>query len=228
MRVSRAFTLLELLVGLTVATLIVTAAAGVFVATLDAWQRGSESAQLLQAGRTAADTIERHLRGALPPELRDDYVFQGEDLSDEAAFGHRLTLASANVARFPRAESAADAWELEITYDPVETDGLTLRLDPSPDNEYDTGGYLMDLAPGVTSFQVLYYDNGEWLEDWYRDELPHAVEFHLTLEAVDPAADPDAEPTRDDDGPPRRSITVSRIVTLPMAGEAANDEEPPL
>jgi hypothetical protein len=96
--------------------------------------------------------------------------------------------------------------EIEFYFDPSDGDGLSMRIDSTPDEFADEGGYRGELSNLVTSFQVVYFDGFEWLEEWFEDGLPQAVEFRITF--VDPA---DID---DDTGQPRE-YQVSRLVTLP-------------
>jgi prepilin-type N-terminal cleavage/methylation domain-containing protein len=90
----RAFTLIELIVGLAVSTLILGAAAGVFVTTMQSWERGSNTRRMLQAAQTTGDLVEKHLRSAVAPSSGVNVIFWGFDLSNGEQHGHWLTLIS--------------------------------------------------------------------------------------------------------------------------------------
>lgn len=183
---SRAFTLVEILVGMGISTLILGAAAAVFVTALGSWEQGAESYRLLQAGQTIGDLVERHLRAAVSPERASGDVsiyFWGEDLSTDDVYGHRITLMSSSASRFPRSAAMTDVSEIDFEFDPEGEDGLTMRIDSTPDEFPDDGGYRAVLSPMVKSFEVKYFDGTEWSEEWYASELPQAIEFHVMLVA---------------------------------------------
>ena len=211
-RPSRGFTLIELMVGLLISTLIVTSAAALFVSMLDSWERGSRSYKMLQAAQTTGDLVERYLRCAVPPTSDSSgAIFWGEDLSVDEAYGHSLTFLSTAGGRFPRTDPPSDRKEIEFIFDPQEDALFSMRIDPSSgdDSAFD-GGYLVDLSEMVESFQVLYHDGEEWLDEWIGSELPRAVEFRITF------ADPeDLSPIT---GEPKR-YQVSRLIAMPMAGQ---------
>lgn len=215
-RARPAFTLIELLVGLTISTLIVSAAAGLFVTTLRSWERGSRSHEILQLAQTTSDLIERHLRSAVPPSTTGYAVFWGLDLSNDMTRGHSLSFISTAPGRFPRSLPPTNASEIEFYLDPETGDGFAMRIDSSPDDEPDFGGYYARFSPLIQSFEVIYFDGTEWLEEWFANELPQAVEFTFTI------ADPeDVSPVT---GEPR-AYRVKRLVAMPLAPNL--DEEVP-
>lgn len=175
------FTLAELLVGMLISSLILGAAAGVFVTSMDSWNRGERTYRLQQVAQTTGDLIERHLRSAVGPSGARSFLFSGEDLSNGDTYGHRLIFLSAAGGRLPRGEAPTDMSEVEFGFDPAEDDALTMRIDTTPDDELDAGGYNVTLTPLIKSFKVLYFDGTDWLEEWDDNKLPQAVEFHLTL-----------------------------------------------
>ncbi len=85
----------------------------------------------------------------------------------------------------------------------TQTGGLWMRIDPTPDDDLESGGYLVDLGIQITSFNLRFYDGYEWLEDWLNDtQVPQAVEFSLTC------TDPEGR---------ENPITITRLVRIPTA-----------
>jgi prepilin-type N-terminal cleavage/methylation domain-containing protein len=227
-RATTAFTLIELMLALVIGTLILSAAAGVFVTTLDAWHRGSRSWAEKQAADKIAALIERHLRAAVSPAVDNQAVFRGEDLSlDEKQIGHRLTFVSAAPGRFPRNLPMNDIGEVEFEFDPETGAGLEMRIQFPPVDEPDDGGYLVALSVLVTGFKVIYFDGEEWVESWSSSELPKAVEFTLVVQGETDPLQP--APTSGDDGAGPSATIVTRLVWLPTsqtqedAADASND-----
>jgi hypothetical protein len=91
---------------------------------------------------------------------------------------------------------------------PRQNTGLWMRIDPTPDDDVESGGYLLSLAPEITSFNVQYYDGVEWLEEWYTDyEAPQAIEFTIT------ATDPEGR---------ENPMSLTRLVLVPNAERINN------
>lgn len=211
------FTLIELMLALTISTVILGAAGVALVTMIDSHERGSRAASIMKEARSIADLLERHLRSAMPPDSADYVVFEGEDLSDDETDGHRLTLLSAAPGRFPRSAPLRDASEVTFELDPQEADGLTMRIDATPDDLPDRGGYLMSLGDSVRSLSVTYYDGKDWIPDWTRQYLPMAVQFTITLEpraeSQSGGSDRTASEKADDTSP---YYSLTRLVWLPL------------
>lgn len=206
--VPRGFTLIELLLGMIISTFIIGAAAGVFVTTVHSYEQGSRAYKFLQTAQTTADLIERHLRCAVDPKTGGNVIFWGLDFSEGETRGHQLTFISSAATRFPRSAPPSDACEVEFSFDPVSGDGMTMRIDSSPDEEPDGGGYRASLTNLVQSFEVQYFNGVEWVEEWFESSLPQAVEFRITF------ADPDEEVP---EGQTPTNHKIARMISLPLA-----------
>lgn len=204
-----AFTLMELLLGMVIGTMILAACAGVFATAVRSWEQGARKTDVLQTAQSLADLIERHLRAAQPPEdVLFAPIFEGEDLTAGEQAGHRLTLYSAAPGRFPRAIAPTDMAEIEFTFDPLDPEGaFSIRIDGSPDDDSWGGGYVTPLSDRVRAFSVSYYDGYEWWPDWFQSSLPEAVEFTLSIQ----------EGEGEWDGDPANLFTLKRLVALPLA-----------
>lgn len=213
-RDERGFTLIEIIVGLAISTLILGAAASVFVTTLQSWQRGSQTHKILQIAQTTSDLIERHLRCAVSPSTGNNVSFTGLDLSDGERHGHQLIFMSAAPGRFPRRSALTDMSEIEFTLDPLDGQGMTMRIDSTPGSISETGedtGYRASLSPMVSSFQVTYFDGTDWLEEWIGTDLPQAVEFSITISDPEEISPVTGQP---------RTYDVSRLVSMPTVKPA--------
>ncbi len=206
---SGAFTLMELLLGMVIGTMILAACAGVFSTAVRSWEQGARKTDVLQTAQSLADLIERHLRAAQPPEdVLFAPIFEGEDLTAGEMAGHRLTLYSAAPGRFPRAIAPTDMAEVEFTLDPLDPEGaFSIRIDGSPDDDSWGGGYVTPLSDRVRAFSVSYYDGYEWWPDWFQSSLPEAVEFTLSIQ----------EGEGEWDGDTTSLFTLKRLVALPLA-----------
>lgn len=219
---SRAFTLIEIMLGLMISMMILGSCAVVFSTAMRAWEAGSEARQTLQTAQTISDLVERHLRSAMVPEDRTGgAVFYGEDLSEGGVSGHRLALFSTAPGRFPRSAPPADCSEIEFCFDPNAESGepsLTMRIDPSPDDDPYAGGETIPLSNDVVGFQVQYSDGIEWLDNWDDQKLPEAVEFTLLI------ARRKLRPGETAAGlQPGEIMVVKRTLVLPRAGSGESD-----
>lgn len=232
----RGFTLIELLIGLLISTMILGAAAGVFVTATQSWERGNRRYKTLQAARATSDLLERHLRSAMPPGNNANWIFWGEDLSGDSAAGCRLSFLSSSPGRFPKSGPATEAVEIEFSFDPSLGGGLTMRIDSTPDEFPSDGGYELTLSSRVRSFEALFYDGVEWTTEWYESDLPAAIEFTIGFDDEEAAAaaaeDSEGEDaltgaeqtgaggeTAKTEAPP--VFEATRLVTLPLGKTAA-------
>lgn len=94
--------------------------------------------------------------------------------------------------RFPMpTESAGFSDDLEV----FDIDSMALML-----TEEETFDTALELASGVVSFNVQYFDGLDWLDEWITtDELPRAVEIRLVF----------AEP-----GSEANAVTVAKLITI--------------
>ena len=211
----RGFTLIELMLALMISTMILGAASVALVTMVDSHERGSQVAAELKEGQAIADLIERHLRAAMTPDSADNVVFEGEDLSGDQIDGHRLTLLSTAPGRFPRSAPLRDAAEVTFELDPETGDGLNMRIDATPDDLPNEGGYNIPLGEDVRSFGVKYYDGTDWRSSWSEQSLPVAVQFTLTFEPkANEESAADAKPAAESSATPFH--TVSRMMWLPL------------
>lgn len=222
-RSRRAFTLIEVMVSLLIATMILGASATVFVTAMNGWERGSEKEEVLRVARTTSSLIERHLRSAVRPTTDYLRVFDGEVLSEGETTGHRLTMISSAQGRFPRDLPPTDVCEIEFELDPDTEDGLVMRIDATPDDDPYEGGYSIELSPLVRQFELIYFDGEEWVEDWYRTSLPQAVELTLAIAPSAEGTEEDEETSAEDDDP--ALYHFSRLISLPMGESSTGEEE---
>lgn len=182
----RGFTLVEVLVGTTIAVLIVGAAYSTYLAAANSWQKSRSTSANYQYGRAAMSVMERSIRSALPPSndtgivfTGESYVIEGTELAaDSVRFtctGNRFTVGRPGMS---------DIAEIEFFLDISESLGepslmMRRRVVPSEDPEYE--GEVDELAPNVVSFNVRYHDGIDFVDEWEGQELPQAVQISLVL-----------------------------------------------
>ncbi len=226
----KGFTLLELMVALTITVLMGVALSMIFRTSMDAWQKGEASIQRCQTARIALQRMSGDIRSAvLLTGWKDvtgktiDVKFVGED-GVKGVFGDKLSFVT--LAHQPDYYSIgdyykytdADHWEAaEISYyiyhsGTTNLDHLVRRWqtgdvpDDSITRESDGLGYtLASLVFRVTELNFSYYDGSIWQPSWNSDTvLPEMVWIGLTVQA-------DVAPA----GKEKKEEIFSTIVYLP-------------
>lgn len=170
---SRGFTLLELIISITILSLIAVIIGSGFRLGLKAWERGDEEAEAVQTMRVLSGLVFQQLKSAYPYKIKIDdknvVVFKGEP--DSMIFV--TTLSTPYPGGFK--------W---VRY--LHKDGALLYKEGMlPDKE------LIDNIPGdeeilendvdEVNFQYYSNDEGEWKESWeFSDKLPGAVRAQIS------------------------------------------------
>jgi general secretion pathway protein J len=185
----RGFTVLELVVAISIAA-IVTAAIATSLSQLG---RARDVAHLrMTATRRATDALE-HLRRDVQSMLRSDDLFhtrfrlapetgslEGREVDRDQllAFSQRLRPARP-------IDYSGEGQEYETQYR-IETDGqgpsLWRRRDPVPDQFEAAGGVAEPLGDGIVSLRLEAYDGSAWRQEWDSDidGLPWSVRVTVT------------------------------------------------
>lgn len=182
-RRQQGFTLVEVVIALTiVATLLVIAFAGLRVG-LASWQRGEERAQVLERSRSVNQVVTRALAGAYPYQASASgleparLLFEGEP--DRVAF-------ATAVPPFPGAEPIAfTAVTLSLAAPPNPGLALTQKALPN-DKPFDRtlAPVFVDGSISRIRFRYLREANGEWVDRWESSverSLPRSIEVTLTI-----------------------------------------------
>lgn len=182
-RRQRGFTLVEVVIALTiVATLLVVAFAGLRVG-LASWQRGEERSQALERSRSVNQVVTRVLAGAYPYQAAASgreparLLFEGEP--DRVAF-------ATAVPPFPGAEAIAfTAVTLGLSAAPGPGLALTQKALPN-DKPFDPtlAPVFVDGSVSRIRFRYLREASGEWTDRWdaaVEKSLPRSIEVTLTI-----------------------------------------------
>ena len=179
----RGFTLVEVVIALTiVATLLVVMFGGLRVG-LGAWQRGDERAEVLERARSLTQVVTRTLAAA-HPYMTSAHAGKAGGLLFEGAPDRVAFVTS--VPPFPTAAPIAFT-AVTLSQDAEPVAGLAMRQKPLPNEEPFDRGLQPALVDGTVSdvrFRYLRESDREWAEKWDAVEekaLPLAVEITLTI-----------------------------------------------
>ncbi len=208
MKTSRsAFTLLEIMLAVTILGLLVIAVSSTWSAGLRGWKRSNTLAETWQRERILSESIAELAQAAVYfPDRRRLYAFR---LEHDSVRGDSISFVTASDALLPPSEAMLAGLRRVTLYLDQDADGqpcLMIQNAPALQEEEVAApktGYA--LARGVTGFAVRLRDirTEAWKEKWEEtDTMPSGLEFRLTLAPLDGT------------GP---EMTVTRLVDLPAA-----------
>jgi prepilin-type N-terminal cleavage/methylation domain-containing protein len=198
-RAQRAFTLLEVLVALSIMSLIMVTAYTSLNATLRARDQLDNEARVARLGPEILDMIERDLRRIWLLDIEENRVFKGESRTIDGEPADSLSFLTTVDSSLVRRVD-----EREVPSDLCETGYRLRRSDTLPDvmELWRRESYHVDEKPledgvyelvhdRIVAFQVRYRadldEHGELIMDWDASvlhRLPALVEIELALEAV--------------------------------------------
>jgi general secretion pathway protein J len=179
MRRARGFTLLEVLIALSIVGMLLTIAFGGLRVAMAAWRQGEDRAEAHQHVRAVAYTLSRALGAAYPyrstrglsPELV--VLFDGGEKRLEF-----VTQAAPLPLQVPIAFTA-----VVIALEDGDEPGLVVRERPLPNREPFTDGTVVMRDPSVTSLAFKFLtEEGEWVDSWDGQEartIPRAIQVRL-------------------------------------------------
>ena len=179
MKRARGFTLLEVLIALSIVGMLLTIAFGGMRVAMAAWRQGEDRAEAHQHVRAVAYTLSRALGAAYP--------YRGtRGLSPEAVvlFGGAetrlefVTQAAPLPLQVPVAFTA-----VVIALDDGEQPGLVVREQALPNRDPFTEGTIVMRDPSVTSLAFKFLnEDGDWVDTWDGQDaktIPRAIQLRL-------------------------------------------------
>ena len=212
------FTLLELLLALSIFTLVAGMAAGSFWSITRTWNRANDLLENLHYGEFAMDQLVAALRGAAwfssKPEAFGFWLDDSGGTSDRAA--NEISWVTSGTAFLPPDSPLKDGLHrLSVTVESSRGGGRGLAVRAWPHMAEDTDGKDVEpwiVVPDVRGFGCEWYDFEEdgWSQDWEEtNSLPKVLRVTLTMEP------------RGKDGDPLR---LQRIVELEVAPDLPGEE----
>ena len=200
------FTLVELMVSVTIMSLIAGATYACFHAGSRAWRKARDRSDASQQARVVLRMMARDLRGAFRPP-RGASTFMGVDRvrDDRSADAVDFVAVAAGPARpaAPHSDRCEIGYYLDL--DPAtDAEGLVRRIDRTPDDDDLEGGVLEEIGPAVQELNLEYHDGVGWYDAWDEDDgVPFQV--RITIGIVETDGD-------------ERLRVLSTVVHLPMGG----------
>ena len=196
----RGFTLMEVILAITMVALIMTAIYGTLFATMNARDQIEKESLKARTGQAILKLLERDLTAAWCMNIHDNDVFLGEDYTINGQPADCLhfiaTTDSTDVEDSDEEKVRSDLTEVSyrLRENPTAADFLQLwrRQDFHVDNKIAEGGTYQLIYDRINSLQIYYYkdlyEGADRLEEWdakTRNRLPAAVEIYLSIQ-IDP------------------------------------------
>jgi prepilin-type N-terminal cleavage/methylation domain-containing protein len=199
----RGFTLLEVLLTVTITAMMIGIIYGVLVSTLQARQKLEHNAEVDEAGPVLLKLISDDLSAAFVPPVPDQpppaegepapenpAYFAGKDNSQGAGEADEVNFVSSRDIWDPVTKRVADFCEvgyfLRSNTEDSSMQVLVRREDPYVDDKPASGGTLQEMYKRVKSFKLEYWDGKEWLSTWgdkddQKKTLPQIVKITLVI-----------------------------------------------
>ena len=213
------FTLVEVVLAITILSLVIVGVYGVWSASLKAWRRGGDATEVFQRQRVVMETLGQLAQSAVyfasSPDLYAIIGVKHPGLGDSVSF------VTASDAFLPPSE-ATDVGMRRVTIsmeqDEYRRTYLAIVNQPAlgvtDDSKQEVQAHVVSMD--VSGFFVRYLDprDGAWYDKWQEANLiPSAMEFTVVF----------GQP-----GDQIPSVTVTRAVDLPIADFIAHGSNPML
>jgi len=181
-QVQRGFTLLEILIAMSIFTLIGLASSQVLFSVLTSDEVSQQSAKELTAMQRSYQIIQRDVMQMAPRKTRingdeptKNYLLSGEGILEGDGYGIAFNrLGWRNPAQmFPRGTTQAVGYRL--------LDNKLQRLHfLYPDQEEGGEPKIVDLLSDVEKLRFEFFHNTKWHAKWDQTELPQGIAFIVT------------------------------------------------
>jgi len=182
------FTLIEVLVAISILAIILTSVYGIFSSVTTARERLDADSAGYHKARVVFDRLGRELRGAYFQRDNKVLIFAGNSADDE-----NLELQLTTTAVTPLSQTGAGIAKVHYTLSLDQDnagEGLVLMRSEQPIYEVsDSSGEadMMRLVPGIEAMRARFFSGGQWQDSWdgQVSGLPELVEISLRLRTAD-------------------------------------------
>ncbi|MCE9583921.1 MAG: prepilin-type N-terminal cleavage/methylation domain-containing protein [Planctomycetes bacterium] len=197
------FTLLEVMLTITITAVMIGILYGVLIATLQAREKIEKAAETDEAGPVVLKLLADDLAAAFVPPVPDapppaegepaavnPSYFVGKDASGSAGDADTLDFISSRDVWDPANQRVADFAEVGYFLRPNPDDTtlsiLVRREDPYVDDKPASGGTLQEMYNRVKTLKLQYFDGKDWLDKWgdvdaQKKTLPQIVKITLII-----------------------------------------------
>lgn len=181
---TKGFTLLEILVALTITAIVLTSIYGVFTSLSAAKEELESDAEIYHQARVLFDRMGREIRSSyFRPTVRET-LFQGGEGDLRQDFLELTTTITSPT--LPRASGISRVrYEIQENPEDRELPPVLVRREESLLPAATAAGMEHQLAAGIRTFRVRFFDGREWQDSWNaagQTGLPHMVELFLEIE----------------------------------------------
>lgn len=180
-RRSAGFTLIEILVAISIIAILMSAIYGIFTSVSVTKDRLDADSEAYHRARVIFDRLGREIRGAYVNPDNDSTLFRGGETSEGGTF---LELSTTAVSPLSSEGTGFALVRYALEDDREADDGskVLLRMErPLLAGENINEQTAMRLAPGISVFRVRFYRDAAWHDNWdaATDGLPALVEVSL-------------------------------------------------
>lgn len=183
-RCNHGFTLIEVLVAISIMAVVLTSIYGMFSSVTKAADRLEADGAEYHLARVIFDRLGRELRGAYQPSGAMAHTFNG-GISAEGQVFLELTTTAVSPLSDIGSGIALVRYELAIDEEDGAVGQVLLRreLPWHQKSVADTTQNMMRLAPGINDMKIRFFSHDEWFEEWaaQNSALPDLVEISLRL-----------------------------------------------
>lgn len=177
------FTLIEILISITIVALVLATVYGVFSGVSAAKNRLDQDSETYHKARVIFERFGKELHGAYLSKANKDSIFKGAKTETDN-FTFELSTTSASPLSSTGTGFALVSYT--VTEDSEADDGskVILRSEkPLLSKEETNNSRLMRLAPGIEFFNMRFYADGSWNDSWDSTSsgLPEMVEIELKI-----------------------------------------------
>ena len=183
----KGFTLIEILVAISILAIVLTSVYGVFTSVSKARERLDADSADYHRARVLFDRVGRELRGAYFQPSKKDLVFTGGTDNNDTL---ELELTTTAVSPLIQAGSGIARVHYRLAKD-QDNEGDTLVLLRSEHAVHESKrdseqAGMMRLVPGIETMTIRFFSDGSWQTQWdgLKSGLPELVEIALQLKSV--------------------------------------------
>ena len=220
-RGEKGFTLIEVILSLTLVAAISAVTYSILIFTLEAKERVEKGSLLNKIGQSILKMISRDLEGLYTRGV--DNPFEGIDNDKQDYMNFTSTVSS-----YPDEEGvSSNLIEVGYRVEPSQTqdDLFVLLRRESYHIEYNPliGGRIYEIYDQVKQFNLKYYDGTDWVDTWKFEDMKSVplavkVEFVIRLRAGEFEGETEAEEERNEQKEEtKQEGYFSTIVTIPVA-----------